>query len=124
MPIDFLKIPSPCYVIDEELLRNNLELIRILKNKAGIEIIPAFKGFSMWKAFPIFREYFSGAAASGAYEARLAAEEMKSLAHTYSPAFTEDDFDVVLENSSHITLFWFEVEISFLEHIVVFVRIC
>ncbi len=103
MPIDYSKIPSPCYVIDEELLRKNLELIQIVKENAGVEIIPAFKGFSMWKAFPIIHEYFSGAAASGAWEARLAAEEMKSLAHTYSPAFTENDFDEVLKYSSHIT---------------------
>jgi carboxynorspermidine decarboxylase len=103
MPIDFLKIPSPCYVFDEELLRNNLKLICSVKDKAEVEIIPAFKGFSLWKVFPIVREYFSGAAASGAWEARLAAEEMNSPAHTYSPAFTEEDFDEVLKYSSHIT---------------------
>jgi len=103
MPVDYSKIPSPCYVIDEELLRNNLRLIKSVSDNAGVEIIPAFKGFSMWKAFPIIREYFSGAAASGAWEARLAAEEMKSLAHTYSPAFTEEDFYEVLKYSSHIT---------------------
>ena len=103
MPIDFSKIPSPCYVIDEELLHKNLGLISNVKENAGVEIIMAFKGFSMWKAFPLIRQYISGAAASGAYEARLAVEEMKSLAHTYSPAFTKDDFDEVLNNSSHIT---------------------
>jgi carboxynorspermidine decarboxylase len=103
MPVDYSKIPSPCYVIDEELLRNNLKLILSVKEKAGVEIIPAFKGFSMWKAFPIIREHFSGAAASGAWEARLASEEMKSPAHTYSPAFTGEDFEEVLQYSSHIT---------------------
>lgn len=103
MPIDFSKIPSPCYVIEEELLRGNLKLIRDVKEAAGAEIILAFKGFSMWKAFPVIREYISGATASGAWEARLASDEMKSLAHTYSPAYTENDFNQVLENSSHIT---------------------
>jgi len=103
MTIDLSKIPTPCYLIKEELLRNNLRLIQSVKEQAGVDIILAFKGFSMWKAFPIVREYISGAAASGAYEAKLAAEEMKTLAHTYSPAFQQSDFDVVLENSSHIT---------------------
>ena len=103
MPIDFSKIPSPCYVIDEGLLHKNLQLIRKVKEEAEVEILLAFKGFSMWKAFPIIREYIQGATASGSWEARLAAQEMKSLAHTYSPAFTEDDFNDVLENSSHIT---------------------
>ena len=103
MTIDFSKIPTPCYLIEEKLLRKNLSLIQSVKNEAGVDIILAFKGFSMWKAFPIVREYISGAAASGAYEAKLAAEKMKTLAHTYSPAFQQSDFDVVLENSSHIT---------------------
>ena len=103
MAIDFSNIPSPCYVLEEELLRKNLRLIRSVKEEAGVEIILAFKGFSMWKAFPILREYISGAAASGAYEAKLSTDEMKSLAHTYSPAFQTNDFDIVLENSSHIT---------------------
>jgi len=103
MTIDFSKIPTPCYLIEEELLRKNLSLIKSVKEEAGVDIILAFKGFSMWKAFPIVKEYISGAAASGAYEARLAADEMKTLAHTFSTAFQHSDFNVVLENSSHIT---------------------
>jgi len=103
MTIDFSKIPTPCYLIEEELLRTNLRLIQSVKEKAGVEIILSFKGCSMWKAFPIVQEYISGAAASGAYEAKLAADEMKTLAHTYSPAFQHSDFMEVLENSSHIT---------------------
>jgi len=103
MTIDFSKIPTPCYLIEEELLRKNLSLIKSVKEEAGVDIILAFKGFSMWKAFPIVKEYISGAAASGAYEARLAVDEMKTLAHTFSPAFQHSDFRVVLENSSHIT---------------------
>ncbi len=103
MSIDFSKIPTPCYLIEEELLRNNLQLIKSVQEQAGITIILAFKGFSMWRAFPIIREYITGAAASGACEAKLASEEMKTLAHTYSAAFQQSDFKDVLENSSHIT---------------------
>ena len=103
MPIDFTQIPNPCYVIEEALLRKNLEKIKRVSEEAGVEIILAFKGFSLWKLFPIVREYISGATASGANEATLALEEMKTLAHTYSPAFTETDFQQVLEASSHIT---------------------
>lgn len=103
MAINFSEIPTPCYLLEEELLHNNLRLIRSVKERAGIDIVLAFKGFSMWKAFPIIRGYITGVAASGAYEARLATEEMKTFAHTYSPAFHTADFDVVLQNSSHIT---------------------
>jgi carboxynorspermidine decarboxylase len=100
---DLSFIPTPCYLLDEGLLRKNLALIKSVKERAGVEIIVAFKGFSLWRAFPIVREYISGAAASGAYEAKLATDELKTLAHTYSAAFQESDFNEVLENSSHIT---------------------
>lgn len=101
--IDFNAIPSPCYVMEETLLRKNLSLIKQVKDEAGIHIILAFKAFAIWKAFPIVREYIPFSTASSKYEAQLAWEEMGSLAHTYSPAYTEVDFPVILKYSSHIT---------------------
>lgn len=101
--IDIQQIPSPCYVMEENLLRNNLSLIRRVKEQAGVNIIMAFKAFAMWKAFPIVREYIPYSTASSKFEARLAFEEMGSLAHTYSPAYTEQDFPEILKYSSHVT---------------------
>lgn len=101
--IDLTKIPSPCYVMEERLLRRNLSLIKDVADRAGVHIILAFKAFAMWKAFPIVREYITGATASSKYEARLGFEEMGSLAHTYSPAYTEADFPDILRYSSHVT---------------------
>ena len=95
--------PSPCYVLDETLFRRNLTLIRSVKERAGVDIILAFKAFALWKAFPIVREYISCSTASSIHEARLALEEMGSLAHTYSPAYTDADFDEIMRCSSHIT---------------------
>ncbi|MDP4184064.1 MAG: carboxynorspermidine decarboxylase, partial [Bacteroidota bacterium] len=74
--IDFNRIPSPCYVLDERLLRKNLELIANVKKEAGIDIILAFKGFALWGAFPLVKQYVSSTAASSVNEARLAFEEM------------------------------------------------
>ena len=101
--VDFSKIPSPCYVIDEERLRNNLSLIKYVKESADVEIILAFKAFAMWKAFPVIKEYFNYSTASSLAEAQLAYEEMGNLAHTYAPAYTDEDFPVYLKYSSHIT---------------------
>jgi len=84
--MDISKIPSPCYVLDEKLLRKNLELIKSVKDRAEVEIILAFKAFAMWSAFPVIREYIPYSTASSLAEARLAFEEMGSLAHTYGPA--------------------------------------
>jgi carboxynorspermidine decarboxylase len=94
---------SPAYVIDETLLRKNLSLIRSVADRAGVEIILAFKAFAAWKIFPIIREYIGGSTASSPWEARLAMEEMGAPAHTYSPAYTDRDFDEIMACSSHIT---------------------
>ena len=101
--IDFTQFPSPCYIMEEELLRKNLSLIKSVADDAGVEIILAFKSFAMWRSFPIFREYIGHSTASSVYEARLALEEFGSKAHTYSPAYTEADFPEIMRCSSHIT---------------------
>lgn len=101
--MDIQTIPSPCYVIEESLLRRNLTLIKDVKERAGVEIIMALKAFAMWKVFPIVREYIPYATASSVYEARLVYEELGTPAHTYSPAYTEADFPHLLKCSSHIT---------------------
>lgn len=101
--IDVKEIPSPCYVMEERLLRRNLSLIKEVKERAGVNIILAFKAFALWKAFPIVREYIPFSTASSKFEAQLAFEEMGSRAHTYSPAYTEADFPAILKYSSHVT---------------------
>lgn len=98
-----LPLPLPCYVMEEDLLRNNLQLIKEISQKADVQFILAFKAFALWKSFPIFREYIKQTTASSPYEARLAFEEFGSKAHTYSPAYEDSTFDVILKCSSHIT---------------------
>lgn len=99
----FDNISTPIYIIEERLLRRNLSLIADVARRADIEIILAFKAFALWKTFPIFREYISSTTASSLSEARLAAEEFGAPAHTYSPAYTDDDIDTIARCSSHIT---------------------
>ena len=62
--MDIQQVPSPCYVMEEALLRKNLSLIQHVAESAGVEIILAFKSFAMWKSFPIFREYIRYTTAS------------------------------------------------------------
>lgn len=103
MPIDFSRIPSPCYVIDETLLRRNLQLIKQVQEASGVDILVAFKAFSNWGVFPIFKEYGFGASASSLNEARLAFEELGVKAHTYAPAYEENSFPDLLNYSSHLS---------------------
>ena len=94
---------TPYYLLEEKLLRRNLALIKQVADEAGVEIILAFKAFALWRTFPIFREYISHTTASSLYEARLATEEFGSKAHTYSPAYTEEEFPQIMACSSHVT---------------------
>ncbi len=101
--IRYDEVPSPCFVLDEIRLRNNLTLIKSVKERAGIEIIMAFKAFAMWKVFPIIQEYIGLSTASSLAEARLAFEEMGNKAHTYAPVYIEKEFPEIMACSSHIS---------------------
>lgn len=97
------EIPTPCFIIEETLLRKNLQRIQSVKMRADVNIILAFKAFAIWRTFPIIREYIGYSTASSVAEAQLACEEMGSLAHTYAPAYSDADFPLFLKYSSHIT---------------------
>lgn len=101
--MNYAEIPSPCFVLDEKKLRRNLQLLQRVQREAGVEIICALKGFSMFSAFPMVSQYLAGATASSLNEARLIANEWGTLAHTYAPAYRDDEFDEMLELSSHLT---------------------
>lgn len=96
-------VQTPVYIIEENLLRANLSLIRDVAQRADIEVIMAFKAFALWKTFPIIREYIGATTASSLSEARLAYEEFGAPAHTFSPAYTSDEIDEIARCSSHLT---------------------
>ena len=94
---------TPIYIIEEEKLRKNLVLISEVARRTQSEWILAFKAFALWKTFPIFREYINSTTASSLSEARLALEEFGAKAHTYSPAYKDEEFDDIVRCSSHLT---------------------
>ena len=94
---------TPIYIIEEERLRRNLQLISDVARRTRAEWILAFKAFALWKTFPIFREYISSTTASSLNEARLALEEFGAKCHTFSPAYTDDEIDEIARCSSHLT---------------------
>lgn len=96
-------IKTPVYIIEEEKLRSNLRLIAEVAQRTRSEWILAFKAFALWKTFPIFREYISSTTASSLCEAKLALEEFGAKAHTYSPAYKDDEFDEIVACSCHLT---------------------
>ena len=96
-------IPSPCYVLEENLLLANLALLKRVQQEAGIEIICALKGFSFYHEFPLVKQYLAGATASSLHEARLAFEEMGVRPHVYSPAYLESEWEELVSYAGHIT---------------------
>lgn len=99
---DLEKLPSPCYVVDEKLLKENLEKLKYVEDKGGCKIILALKAFSMYETFPLISKYLYGVTASSLFEARLGAEEMGKEVHIFSPAYREDEFDEILKYADHI----------------------
>jgi len=99
----FEGVKTPIYIVEESLLRRNLQLIADVARRANIEIILAFKAFALWKTFPIFREYIHSTTASSLSEAKLAFEEFGSPAHTFTPALTDDEVDGIAACSSHLS---------------------
>lgn len=94
---------TPIYIIEEAKLRRNLALIKDVAERTDSEFILAFKAFALWKTFPIFREYIQSTTASSLSEAMLAYHEFGKKAHTFSPAYTDGEFDDIVACSSHIT---------------------
>lgn len=97
------ELVTPYYIVYEEKLRRNLELITDVANRAGVEIIMAFKANALWKTFPVMREYGVKFTASSLNELRLGNEELGCKAHSYCPAYTPLTIGQYLEGSSHIT---------------------
>lgn len=112
------EIKTPCYVVDKDLLRVNLELLRNISEKTGCKILLAQKAFSMYSLYPFIKEYLSGTTASSYFEAKLGREEMGGETHIFSPAFSEDEFDQILAICDHVVFNSFTQWLRFKKKIV------
>ncbi len=102
LPFDPEKVPSPAYVIDEGKLKQNLELLRQLRQDTGCKILLAQKAFSCYALYPLMGEYLDGVTSSSLHEARLGCEEMGKQVHTFAPAYRPDELEEILRYSDHI----------------------
>lgn len=110
-------LPTPFYVVDERLLRRNLEILKGVQDRTGCRILLALKGFSMYHVFPLVGEYLAGMTASSLNEARLGFEEMKKEVHIYAPAFLEEEFDELLGYVDHMVFNSFDQWAQFKERV-------
>ena len=103
MKKSLLSVATPCYVTDEGLLIKNLEILKDTAEQAGCKILLAQKAFSMFSVYPLIGKYLSGTTASGLFEAKLGKEEMGGETHVFCAAYTDKEFDEILEICDHIT---------------------
>ncbi len=96
------KLPSPCWLLEETLLKKNLDQLTEIKNRTGAKVLLALKGYALWKSFPLIKPYLDGCCASGLHEAKLAHETFGKEVHTYSPAFKEEELEEIAQISHHL----------------------
>lgn len=97
-----LAIPSPCYVLEEAKLIDNLKLMQYVQLQTGVDIILALKGFSMWSCFDLISQYLQGGTASALWEAKLAKRIGKQV-HAFSPAFKSAEMSEIVQEVDHIS---------------------
>ncbi|MCI7125645.1 MAG: carboxynorspermidine decarboxylase [Agathobaculum sp.] len=98
----FTELPTPCFIVDENRLVQNLAVLRDVMERTGAKILLAQKAFSMFSVYPLLREYLSGSTASGLFEARLGHEEFGGETHVYAPAYPESEFRELLGYVDHV----------------------
>jgi len=98
----FNELPTPVYVIDEDALEKNLEILNGVQERTGCKILLAQKAFSCYAFYPLIAKYLSGTAASGLYEAKLSHEEFGKENHVYCPAYLESEFGEIAKICDHI----------------------
>ena len=101
-PEDFKDLQTPCYVVSEARLEQNLKILESVQKITGCKILMALKSFSMFSAFPVIKNYLAGSEASSVNEARLGAEEFGGEMHTFSPSYTEDNIHDYIKYSDHL----------------------
>ena len=95
------ELHTPYFLVDEERLVRNLEILKDVAQRSGAKILLAQKAFSMFACYPLLAQYLSGSTASGLYEARLGREHFPGEVHVFSPAYREDEFEALLEYADH-----------------------
>lgn len=96
------ELPTPCYLIDEGAITSNLEILRALREDTHCKILLAQKAFSLYALYPLISRYIDGVCASGLYEARLGAEEMRAQTHVFCAAYAPRDIPELAKICSHI----------------------
>jgi carboxynorspermidine decarboxylase len=89
--LDLVEVPTPCFVIDEDRLAQNLGVLSRVKQATGCRILLALKAFAAFAVFPQLRQALDGCCASSPFEARLAREKFGGEVHAFAAAYSDRD---------------------------------
>jgi carboxynorspermidine decarboxylase len=96
------RVQTPCYLISEEVIERNCQILGTVQQRTGAKILLALKAFALPSLFPLIAKTLHGVCASGPIEARLGREEFGREVHTYAPAYTDDQMERVIRFSDHV----------------------
>ncbi|MDE1849171.1 MAG: carboxynorspermidine decarboxylase [Candidatus Micrarchaeota archaeon] len=96
------KVESPCFLVNEGVLRRNMRVLSYVKKQTGAKILLALKAFGMHSTFPLISKYLDGVCASGPIEARLGYEKFGKEVYTAAPAYSDKDIEEAMEYSDAI----------------------
>ena len=103
IPPELEKLPTPCYLLDEDALTRNAEILGGLAQRTGCKVLLAQKAFSNYDCYPLLAPHLAGTEASGLFEARLGAEEMPGKeVHVFCAAYRADEMDELVQYADHI----------------------
>lgn len=86
-----MQIATPYYLIDEQKLLRNLQIIKQVRERSGAKSVLALKCFSTWCVFDLMRQYMDGTTSSSLFEARLGAEKFGKETHAYCVGYSPQD---------------------------------
>lgn len=95
-------IATPVYLLDEGLIKENMLVMRYVKDRTGCKILHALKAYASFATFPLMSRYLDGTCASGLHEARLGREEFRKEVHTFSAAYGKDEFAQIVDYSDTV----------------------
>lgn len=101
------RVPSPCFVVDEVAVEENLKILNRVQMESGAKVLLALKAFSMFSLAPLISKYLTGTCSSGLHEARLAHDEFSGgkdgqELHVFSAAYSAQDFLEICDIANHV----------------------
>lgn len=97
-----MKIATPYYLIDEQKLLRNLQIIEQVRQLSGVKSVLALKCFSTWSVFDLMRRYMDGTTSSSLFEARLGYEKFGKETHAYCVGYSPSDIQAVAQFADKI----------------------